>query len=166
MTKQTNKALWTKGSCLAVRCLIKSKGTCLLANFSVLCGSVTITTEIMQKWHGQAPSILIFPIFYLPPVNSLMRAMFSFDHNKNYIEEFAFTTKMKSRKWMYLCSRILNVFFFFFCSRINRSRVSLTSEHGGSRNWKTKLELWLILNYFHFDFHILVEKKNEHAAIQ
>lgn len=110
MTKQTNKALWTKGSCLTVRCLIKSKGTCFLANFSVLCGSVTITTEIMQKRHGQTPSVLIFPIFYLPPVNSLMRAMFSFDHNKNYIEEFVFTTKMKSRKWMYLCSTILNVF--------------------------------------------------------
>ncbi len=72
MTKQTNKALWTKGSCLTVRCLIKSKATCLLANFSILYGSVTITTEIMQKRHGQTPRELILPIFYLPPVNSLI----------------------------------------------------------------------------------------------
>lgn len=110
MTKQTNKALWTKGSCLTVRCLIKSKATCLLANFSVLCGSVTITTEIMQKRHGQTPREPILPIFYLPPVNSLiLEECFLWTTIKKYIEEFVFTTKMKSRKQIYLCSRMLNV---------------------------------------------------------
>lgn len=46
-----------------------------------------------------------------------------------------------------------------FSCRIIRSRLFLTSEHGGSSNWKTHLELWLILNYFHSDFHVLVVKK-------
>ncbi len=107
MTKQTNKALWTKGSCLTVRCLIKSKATCLLANFSILYGSVTITTEIMQKRHGQTPRELILPIFYLPPVNSLIWVeCFLWTTIK---EEFVITTKIKSRKQIYLCSRMMNV---------------------------------------------------------
>lgn len=40
---------------------------------------------------------------------SHMRGMFSLDHNKNYIDEFVVTTKMKSRKQIYSCSRMLNV---------------------------------------------------------
>lgn len=138
MTKQTNKTLWTKGNCLTVRCLIKSKATCLLANFSVLCGSVTITTEIMQKRHGQTTQRTHFPYLLFTSCKfSHMRGMFSLDHIKNYMEEFVFTTKMKRRKQIYL----LNV------SPAPGSFIAgfLTGECGGSR--KPQFKFCLILKY-------------------